>query len=307
LLSKGEIIKTIRERKKISLDDLSRDICSSGNLSKIENGIQEPTWERFCTLLERMGEEPRKYTFVMSKGEEKASVLYYEIGDLLNQERYQVVKEKLEELSNIKNLDRTWLRRIEYINIRIEIVESGNLREGIEKIENLINEINETFDIENISRNFFTRNELNILNYLASLYTSSGEVKKGVRLYKALKEYVEHKVADKNGFTNFYGMVIYNYSKYVGLSGDYENCIDLCDIGIKHNKKYGGWPGNLAGLFLNKGLSMLESEEYEQHEAIEVLLSSYLLHKQLRDIKTTKVIEEYIKNKGLQLAWTIEK
>jgi len=306
-LSKGEIIKTLRERKKISLDDLSRDICSSGNLSKIENGIQEPTWERFSALLERMGEEPRKYTFVMSRGEEKASVLYYEIGDLLEQERYQIVREKLEELSNIKSLDRTWLRRIEYINIRIETAESGDFKEGIEKIENLMNKINATFDMENISRNFLTKGELNMLNYLASLYTSSGEVNKGVRLYKALKEYAEHKVADKKGFANFYSMVIYNYSKYVGLAGDYEECIALCNIGINHNKKYGGRPINLAGLLLNKGWSMLESEEYEERETMEIILSSYLLYKQLKDNNATKVIEEHLSAKSLKLAWKIEK
>ena len=72
MTTRGHIIKTLREEKGMSQEKLADGICSISTLSKIENNIQVVSASNFNELLEKMGENPEKYSFTMEKYEEDA-------------------------------------------------------------------------------------------------------------------------------------------------------------------------------------------------------------------------------------------
>ena len=59
--SMGAILKKCREAKGITQEELCLGICTASALSKMEHGYREPSYVKFASLMERMGEWPEAY------------------------------------------------------------------------------------------------------------------------------------------------------------------------------------------------------------------------------------------------------
>lgn len=75
IYSMGEVIRRLRKEKGYTQEELSEGICTPGGLSRIENGLREPSHAKFVALMQRMGQYEDSYDLFV--GEE-----YYEISEL---------------------------------------------------------------------------------------------------------------------------------------------------------------------------------------------------------------------------------
>ena len=48
-----------------------------------------------------------------------------------------------------------------------------------------------------------------------------------------LKEYYEHQIISTDEALRTQLMILYNLSKFLGLSGRYDECVEICDLGIR--------------------------------------------------------------------------
>ena len=65
----GEVIRSIRKAKGMTQEEVAEGICSASSLSKMENGSQVPSRQRFQKILERLGESGYSYAHFFSNSE----------------------------------------------------------------------------------------------------------------------------------------------------------------------------------------------------------------------------------------------
>ena len=65
----GEGIRRIRKAKGMRQEEVAEGICSTSSLSKMENGSQVPSRQRFQKIMERLGEPGYSYAHFFSSGE----------------------------------------------------------------------------------------------------------------------------------------------------------------------------------------------------------------------------------------------
>ena len=65
----GEVIRSIRKAKGMTQEEVAEGICSTSSLSKMENGSQVPSRQRFQKIMERLGETGYSYAHFFSSGE----------------------------------------------------------------------------------------------------------------------------------------------------------------------------------------------------------------------------------------------
>lgn len=93
--SLGNTIKSIRQRRNISLQELSHGVCSVTTLSRIEANQREPDMLMASTLLERLGYHLEKYELYTSPIEFEQYNQRLEIHQLLEQNKLPEMLDKL--------------------------------------------------------------------------------------------------------------------------------------------------------------------------------------------------------------------
>ena len=65
----GEMIRRVRKAKKMTQEEVAEGICTVSSLSKLENGSQIPSRQKFQKIMERLGESGYSYAFFFGKRE----------------------------------------------------------------------------------------------------------------------------------------------------------------------------------------------------------------------------------------------
>ena len=308
MLTKGQIIKALRQSLDISQEELVGasqdsdtvdDIVSVANLSKIENGHQEPEWNTFKTLLEKMGQDPRRFIYTMSKNEVAAIELEYDIIDLLEQRNYKKVEKQLDKFENLHGLSKKAQSFIDYIRIILDEQDGVAAEDLIASLINLHGEdkLNKLLKT-NIRNIFLTQHQIRILNFLANCYTQNNS-DKAIAIWELLLNYIELVVADKPGFTTSYTAICYTLSRHLGLQGELEESLKVSIRGIDWCIRYGRHQFYKALIF-NKAYALIELDR-DLEEAHELFRLSYLLFKQSGDTENMEIVKEHAEKHNLKL------
>lgn len=95
--SMGTILKKCREMKGITQEELCYGICTASGLSKMEHGLREPSYVKFASLMERMGEWPEAYDVFIGDKVYRIHELEREIQKCTYHQSYDEAKVYLEE------------------------------------------------------------------------------------------------------------------------------------------------------------------------------------------------------------------
>ena len=308
MLTKGQIIKALRKSLNMSQEELVGsskdsdtvdDIVSVSNLSKIENGHQEPEWNTFKTLLEKMGQDPRRFMYAMSKNEAAAIELEYDILDLLEQRNYKKIEKQLDKFENLHGLSKEAQSFVDCVRVILDEQDGVPAEDLIASLIDLYGEdkLNKLLKT-NIRNIFLTQHQIRILNFLANCYTQNNS-DKAIAIWELVLNYIELVVADKPGFTTSYAAICYTLSRHLGLQGELEESLEVSTKGIDWCIKYDRHQF-YAALILNKSYVLIELNK-DLEEAHELILTSYLLFKQKGDLENAELIKEYAKNKKIRL------
>ena len=299
MLYKGGIVRMLREQKGMSQEELADGICSIATLSKIENGMQAPGWSRFEAFLEKLGEDPRKYTFAMDKNEYEAIQLEYDISELFDQRKYKKAETLVNKLEELKNLDVQSEKFVCFSRVFLDYANGTDIKDTIQDLEDILNSTLEQFKEDKLNNVFLTKNEIRFLNFLAVCYASTDKGK-SIKLLYAIKNYIEARIIDKVIFANQYVLIAYNLSKQLGLVEEHEEALEVAEQGIKWANRYSRGLSNYAGLILNKACCMIETDT-DLEEAIELLQLSYSFFKFRGSKDNCKAIITYATDKNIDL------
>lgn len=135
--------------------------------------------------------------------------------------------------------------------------------------------------------------EIILLNNIAICHNARGDTAQAIEILTALKEYFDHHVISVEEALRTQPMILYNLSKYLGLSGRYDECIEICDLGIRIARKTGRC-SLLGKTLFNRAWALLQRNRTEDREVAKRALKDaiYFSHV-IGDQKNLKIMQEF--------------
>lgn len=228
----GPILKIRREELGLSQEDLADGICAVPTLSRIENGERLPTKNHFEMLMQRLGYSEMsldffsdKQTFLLHEIKIKTRYAYMA-------EDFSLAMKCLEKfeglLKNPTNIDKQFL--ILYQTLLSPEQYSNN--DQLRRFEEALKLTCPKYHIGHIPH-VLSYEEIILLNNIAVCYDAADNREYAIFILNSLKDYYERHMISTDEALRTQLLVLYNLSKFLGLSGRYNECIEICDLGIR--------------------------------------------------------------------------
>lgn len=240
--SKSAIIKYTRKYLNMTQEELSEGICDPVTLARYENGSLNPSDEKFSLLMQKMGMSGEKYVIPVQNRKIEHEVQMKKILYALEREDYHEVEAGIEILKRNPDFSLEDVENQQYIK-RLELIledQAGKLT-NIEYIKSLEEILRLTFPEYNEEHfpiyRIFTENEVLIISNIAKQYALMGNRKRAIHIYYNLEEYFQTGVVVNDYKPRYIELV--NLSSLLGLSGRYEESMEICKRGIRWLLRYG--------------------------------------------------------------------
>ena len=249
----GPLIKKRREELGYTQEELADGICSVPTLSRIENGERIPTRHHGEMLLQRLGYSDSVQISFVSKKTLKSHELKYSIRQAVNNHKNEQAMKLLEQF--IQLADRSDHVSGQFILLYQTLLSSLSNEEKIDQLTKAVQLTCPKFDSVSIPE-FLSYEEIIIINNLAVCLGDDGRVDEAVRLLNALKQHHENNMVDQEEILRTQLLILFNLSKYLGQAQKYDECIEICDQGIRISQETRRC-NNLDHFYFNKAQSLL--------------------------------------------------
>lgn len=276
--SMGAVLKKCRETKGITQEELCSGICTASALSKIEHGLREPSYVKFASLMERMGEWPEAYDVFIGDKVYKIHELQGEVNKLVYHHELEKADKVLDELEQELKAFPDETVYHQFLGVERLICKSGGVinKEQVGELVGLLKLTFPKFGIVPIYECFLSHQELVLLNSIAVGYGDNGEDEKAIRLFDELKKYLESRYMSNRTKATIYSTVLLNQVKFLGKKGYYKEAIEAADEAIKILVDTGKTL-KVSILHYDKAwiYMQMDKEKYIQEIEDELLLSIY--------------------------------
>ena len=228
----GPILKARREELGLSQEDLADGICAVPTLSRIENGERMPTKNHFEMLMQRLGYSAMSMDFFTDKQDFIIHELKFKTRQAYVAKNYPLARKYMEELESI--LDNPTKIDRQFVLLHEIMLNEGKYSnmEMLQQFEVAIQLTCPKYKCNYIPR-VLSYDEIILLNNIAICYEAAGDRERAISILTVLKEYYDHHVISEEEALRTQPMILYNLSKFLGLSGRYDECIEICDLGIR--------------------------------------------------------------------------
>lgn len=290
----GNFIRDIRMERGYSQEELCYGICSTGNLSKIENGIRMPNRRTIEALMQRLGCEDVFLQFT-SKEEMYQERICKEIVRKLSDKEFEGLEEILEEFESVISegdiLNSQYCR---FTKAMIDQERGVPEEEVIRELEEALQMTKPKYMKEGLSpAGLLTYNEIVILTNIANNYAGIDN-QKAIEILFGLKKYMDTHILDGQERIQKYQIIIFNLSNILVDEKRYDEAIEMCNLGIENSKS-----SNRLRLFpyflANKGFAFLGKGETEA--ARRQLRKSYHMWEAMDNEKECRRLLCYLKEK----------
>ncbi len=234
--SKSAIIKYTRKYLNMTQEELAENICDPVTLARYESGSLNPSDEKFHLLMQKMGMSGEKYVIPVQNAKEDHEKQMKKILYALEREDYKEVEKGVEWLKKSPGFSMESVENRQYIR-RLELIledEAGKItnKEYIKSLEAILKLTFQDYNEEHFPvHRVFTENEVLIISNIARQYAMMGDRKQAIRIYYNLEEYFQTDVVINDYKPRYLELV--NLSNLLGLSGRYDESMEICKRGIQ--------------------------------------------------------------------------
>lgn len=290
----GSFIRELRIERGYSQEELCYGICSTGNLSKIENGVRMPNRKTIEALLQRLGCEDVFLQF-SSREEMHQERLCEKIVGRLADKDFDGLEEALNEFeASISEGDILNSQYCRFTKAMIDQEKGSSREEVIEELEEALKMTKPGYTKEGFDlKGLLTYNEIVILINIANAYAKKDN-EKAIEILVGLKQYMDTHILDGQERIKKYQIIIFNLSDILVDEKRYDEAIELCDLGIENSKE-----NNRLRLFpyflANKGFALLGKGE--EQKAQEQLRKAYHMWDAMDNEKECQRLIQYLNEK----------
>lgn len=290
----GEWIKTKREELGLSQEELADGICSVPTLSRIENGRRAPSAEHFQRILERLG-------YSSTIADSFANQLNFQLHELKYQlrqayinrdvERAKELLRKYESICPPSSLNKQFILLYNTIFNGSEL----STEETLERLEQALRITCPKYSEQRLPK-LLSYEEIILVNGIANCFWRLGRPKDAIRLYYHLKQFYDRQMVNAEEVLRTQPMVLYNLSKVLGLEGRYDECVEICDLGIRICKT-SGRALRLAHMLYNKAWALEKRNQGTDLEtARQCAVDAYQMARLLGQEKEKTFFGKFIKD-----------
>lgn len=282
----GEVIKRKRKELGLTQEELCEGICEPSTISRIESGKQVPAKNKLDALLQRLDLPGDRYYALLSKNELEISNLQSQIISCNVAKNKRDGLQYLEKLEEIVSEDDHLIRQfILRSKIAFGYLDGENLRPYTyeEKEKVLFEALYLTvpkFDIDEINNNFYTVEEIKIINQIALNYSDAGQNKTAIDIYHQLLKYIKKHLMNLKESNGLLILIAYNYSRSLYFEKRYEESIDIANLGLEASRQERCF-SCLGGLLSVLGHALYVEGKLE--ESKKHLLQSFYIYSVLHD------------------------
>ena len=292
------LIKELRIAKGFTQGQLCEGICAKDSLSRIERGLRRPDWYTFELLMQRLGEDPRKYcSDIVTANDMCVMNIKHKLDSLLRDHSDQGQSEAEQLILELKQDEDFQKGRGAQFLLMAEAAISHRNKDYEKMYYHATNalKINRPhFDENKISTYILLDDEVMLINQIAIAQFQLLSFEKGTEILLKLKESLDnHYMSDKEKQKKYIGL-LYNISKNLGMLKEYEQCIPICDSGIELCKKQ--FNAYHYPLFLFHKACCILASGAEEHIGLLLLKEAYVLLDFYGRFNDKSLMENFVKN-----------
>lgn len=229
----GQVIRKLREDKKISLELLSRGLCSVTTLCRIENENRVPDMLLTEVLLQRLGKSPDKFEIFINKEEFKLYESREEIEKLLEKEDFEQLEIKLTDYESKINksnvLQQQFVKRIK----AYKCLKQDNKREALKLLNEAIELTLPEIRLHKYKEFLFGFEEIKLCTMLADVYDGLELQEEAYTLRKELYYYLSGEYIDEEEKLKVFPKLTYQLAKHELESDNGEKALEVCEKGLE--------------------------------------------------------------------------
>lgn len=271
----GAMIRQRREELGYTQEELADGICSVPTLSRIENGERLPTKEHSEMLLQRLGYADAVAMQFVSEQIFALHNLKYRIRQAVIHNQKAEGLALLDEFESLTDKDNRVCQQF-LLLYRTIFTDDLSPQERATRFLAAIRMTRPSFDPKAFPR-MLSYEEILCVNNYACYNAEAGELDEGIEVLLALRQLYENNEVNPEEALRTRLMVLYNLSKFLGMAGRYEDCIAVCDEGIRISRETSRC-SHLDRLLYNKAWSLLkrggEEDRAEAKECIRLAICS---------------------------------
>lgn len=234
----GQFIKLRRNELKVSQSELCRGICNVGTLSRIENGEQVPKSDILRMLLERLGYSDFAFDVLMPEKDYKAAQTAYRARQLYNLGKKKEAKEHVDNIDN--NYDGLRLQDRQFCdNMQTTFLyEKGDIttEQALKNYIGILERSSGRFSLDALPTVLYFE-EINHLNCISACYARLGRMDISINMLYHMKRVLESNIVDEFEYLRAMPGILYNLSKYLGLSKRYDESIEISEQAVEIGKR----------------------------------------------------------------------
>lgn len=231
----GPLIKQRREELGYSQEDLADGICSVPTLSRIENGERLPSKQHSEMLLQRLGYSDSIIINYVDEKTLKLHELKYSIRHAVMCGKLKQARLLLEQFVSMSPCDDPISRQF-VILVQTILSDSKNIQEKLDALLTALQLTCPKFNQKELPI-ILSYEEIILVNDIAVYQAESGQLDSGISLLYQLKMNYERHMVNQEETLRTQLMVLYNLSKYLGNAERYDECIEICDLGIRISRE----------------------------------------------------------------------
>ena len=251
----GFIIKRRREELGCTQEELADGICSVPTLSRIENGERMPTKEHLEMLLQRLGYSDTMLDAYIDEKTFRLHELKFKIRQATILGKLDEAKTLLSEYEQIADKESPIARQFILLFRLLVYPRDHSMEYRLEQFETAIRMTCPKYESSKLPM-ILSYEEILIACNIAICHFELGQADTAINILYAIKQYYENHIISSEEILRTQPMVLYDLSKFLGCAKRYDECIEICDLGIRIARETGRCT-QLDKMFYNRAWALV--------------------------------------------------
>ena len=297
----GEVIRQRRLELGLTQEELCEGICEPMTISRFENGKQTPARNRIMAILQRLGLPDDRFYALLSNKELEIGNLEKELVSChvrferaaaedragIREEAFAVHRRMTELMDKDDILTKQEIMRSRFLLGKFD--DDYGYEEGMAMLLDAIRLTSPKFDINHIERGLYMRNEIKLINNMATCCLRNERHEEAIAILAPLLRYLQEKWDKIPPNRAFIPTVAYNYSRELGIVGRHEDALEVGEYARKVCVNYGYFstlPNILAVMAMN------HFRLGHREESKELYRQAFYLYKALDERGNREIIQK---------------
>lgn len=232
------LIKNLRLQSGLTQSQLADGIVTKETISRIERGLHVPTTIIMGRLLERLCVDPQKYvSAIISADDFKLNNMKLEFESLYHAKKFKEAHMLAGAFDKSCGDNRYHRQYVKTMYANLALSDEQDFEKVLKISYDGLRMTFPDFELCKLKYYVFSNTEISFINLIAAVFYMREDYVKAITILKDTIESLERGYLEATEQSKVYLYLTSNLTLYTMQAERYEECYDLCKLGITHSKK----------------------------------------------------------------------